>query len=613
MSSISFRLLEVDLTTGVWQGRTIPGDLLGDFLGGASLAARLLYRDLTTELDPLAPEAPLLFLTGPLTGTAGPSVGRFVICGKSPATGLWAESNAGGFFGPELRFAGWDGLLIRGRSPGPAYLWISEELVEIRPADHLWGKADTYATQAQLRAELGDPLVRVACIGAGGEARIPFALVLCDHGRVAGRTGMGALMGSKNLKAVAVRGRSPLPLADPSRFHELRSRANRDLRDDTVTLSLRAAGSASAGDYFDYLGSMPKRYFTRGDLPGASIVSGANVADTILAGVSTCHGCVIACGRKVRLEDGPTRKGPEYETMVGFGPNLEILDLGAITRLGELCDRYGLDSISMSNVIGLAFLLKQEGRLPPQEVDGLNLEWGNSRAVEELIHRTASRQGIGGWLAEGARSLGRRLGVPEMAAEVKGLEVAYHDPRGVDGMALVYATSPRGACHNQSDYFMVEIGQTIEDVGVTLFERQAGAVKAANVARHQDWRTLGNSLVLCQFANVPPPTVVALTNAAVGTDYGLDGLLEAGERGWQMKRLVNLRLGLRPGDDCLPGLLRRPLPDGGAAGYDVPFDEMLHAYYAVREWDEETGRPSDGMLERLGLADEVNLESPAAA
>jgi aldehyde:ferredoxin oxidoreductase len=612
MPAISFRLLEVDLTTGRWEGLTIPAGLVTEFLGGASLAARLLYRELTPALDPLAPEAPLLFLTGPLTGTAGPSVGRFVICGKSPATGFWAESNAGGFFGPELRQAGWDGLLIRGRCASPAYLWITEDQVALRPADHLWGKADTYETQERLRAELADGGVRVACIGAGGEALIPFALVLCDHGRVAGRTGMGAVMGSKNLKAVAVRGRRPIPLAEPSRFHEARSLANRELRDDTVTLSLRSAGSASAGDYFDYLGSMPKRYFTRGDLPGASVVSGSNVADTILAGVSTCHGCVIACGRKVRLDDGVVRKGPEYETMVGFGPNLEILDLSAITRLGELCDRYGLDSISMSNVIGLAFLLQQEGRLSVRETDGLDLEWGNPRPLEALIHRTVQRRGLGQWLAEGARAMARRFDVPEMAAEVKGLEVAYHDPRGVDGMALVYATSPRGACHNQSDYFMVEIGQTIEDVGVTLHERHGGAVKAPNVARHQDWRTVGNSLVLCQFANVPPPMVVTLVNTAIGADYDVLSLLAAGERGWQLKRLVNLRLGLQPADDRMPGLLRRPLPDGGAAGYDVPFEEMLRAYYDVREWDHETGRPSRAMLRRLGLEDEARLSLPAA-
>jgi aldehyde:ferredoxin oxidoreductase len=612
MNPIAFRLLEVDLGTGSWQGRAIAAPLVHDFLGGASLAARLLYRELSQSLDPLSPAAPLLFMTGPLTGTAGPSVGRFVICAKSPATGLWAESNAGGFFGPELRTAGWDGLLLRGRAPEPVYLLIREEAVELRSAGNLWGKTDTYETQDRLRLELDDPLVRVACIGAGGEARIPFALVLCDHGRVAGRTGMGAVMGSKNLKAVAVRGRREIPLADRLRFQATRSLANRELRQDTLTLSLRATGSAGGADYFDYLGAMPKRYFTRGTLDGASVVSGAHVAETILSGVSTCHGCVIACGRKVRLDDQQTRKGPEYETMVGFGPNLEILDLAAITRLGELCDRYGIDTISMSNVIGLAFLLQQDGLLSPAACDGAVLTWGDSMAVEQLIHRTVSREGIGAWLAEGARALAARCGAPESAAQVKGLEMAYHDPRAVDGMAIVYATSPRGACHNQSDYFMVEIGQTVEEVGVSFFGRQDGPAKAANVARHQDWRTVGNALVLCQFANVPPTTVVELVNSAIGADYDIEGLLQAGDRGWQLKRMINVRLGLKPSDDRLPGLLRRTLPDGGAAGYAPPVEEMLRAYYTAREWDAETGWPSRDRLLRLGLSDAAVLEAPAA-
>ena len=603
MSRLEFRLLEVDLTQGVWSGRTIPAELIHDYLGGASLAARLLFPELVPTLDPLGQAAPLLFLAGPITGTAGPSVGRFVICGKSPATGMWAESNAGGFFGPEMRMSGWDGVLIRGAAAEPVYLWIREEGVEIRQAGHLWGKTDTYETQTRLKEELGDSLARVACIGLAGEKYIPFALVLCDHGRVAGRTGMGAVMGSKNLKAVAVRGRRGLPLAEPGRFQEVRSLANRVLRSDTVTLSLRTSGSASAGDYFDYLGSMPKRYFTRGTLAGATDISGSHVAETILTGVSTCHGCVIACGRRVQLQDGETRKGPEYETMVGFGPNLEIVDLAAITQLGELCDRYGLDSISMANIIGLAVFLGQEGHLSPAEADGLELQWGNPELVEELIHRTVRRQGLGAWLAEGSRALATRCGVPEAAAQVKGLEVAFHDPRGVDGMSLCYATSPRGACHNQSDYFMVEIGQSVEEVGVVLFGRQEGAVKAANVARHQDWRTVGNALVLCQFANVPPGTVLELTNLAIGAEYDLAGLMRAGERGWQLKRLINLRLGLRPEQDRLPEHLLQPLNDGGAAGYVPPIGEMLRAYYAARKWDSLTGWPSEAKLRELGLSE----------
>lgn len=601
MTVLSFRLLDVDLTLGTWHTRAISAEAVEAFLGGATLAARVLLPELIPSLDPLDSAAPLLVMTGPLTGTAGPSVGRFVVAGRSPATGLWGESNVGGFFGPELRASGWDAVMIRGRAATPVYLILRDEGVEVRSASHLWGQADTYETQARLRDELGDAHARVLCIGEAGERLLPFALVMCDHGRVGGRTGMGALMGSKNLKALVARGSEPIPLSDPARFARLRSEANRTLRGENTSRSLRDFGTASAADYFDYLGAMPKRYFTKGILKGSDALTGATVAETILSGVSTCHGCVIACGRKVRLADGAERKGPEYETMVGFGPNLGIIDLAAVTRLGEWCDRYGVDSISMSNVIGLAIHLAEIGCLTGPEANGLDLVWGNPSTAEALIHRTVRREGLGAWLAEGARSLAARCGVPDMAAEVKNLEVAYHDPRALDGMALVYATSPRGACHNQSDYFMVEIGQSIEEIGIDMLARQAGAEKAANVARHQDWRTLGNALVLCHLANVAPSTVVDLVNAAVGTDFDLRGLLQSGERGWTLKRMVNLRLGLQPGEDRLPGHLLRPLPDGGATDYVPPIEPMLDAYYQVRGWDRRTGWPNAEKLREVGL------------
>jgi aldehyde:ferredoxin oxidoreductase len=595
------RILTVDLTQGEFGSRSVSPDDCRDYIGGASLAARMLYSELGPGLDPLDPSAPLVFLTGPLTGSSGPAVGRFVVCALSPATRRWGESNAGGFFGPELRAAGWDGLWITGRANAPVYLWISETGVELRSAVHLWGQFDTYQTQARVRRETGEPLTRVASIGLAGENVLPFAAILCDHGRLAGRTGMGAVMGSKNLKAVAVRGRAPIPLADPARFGAGRRRTNVALASDTVTRALRAGGSASAAEYFDYLGIMPKRYFTRGQSPTALVASGANMADTILTGVSTCHACVIACGRRVRLADGEERKGPEYETLVGFGPNLEIGDVSAIVRLGEMCDRYGLDTISMSNTLGLAYFLFQEGRLTLQDTAGLKLEWGDAAVAETLVLHTVHRQGLGAHLAEGARALAARFGLPEAAAQVNGLEMAYYDPRGATGMALVFATSPRGACHNQSDYHMVEIGQVQEELGIGVMARQGGAEKAGNVAIHQDWRTVGNALVLCHFGNVAPGDVAGLLQDATGFEYTPESLLRLGERAWTVKRAINCRLGLTPADERLPGHFLRPLQEGPSAGFVPAFDDMLAAYYDVRGWDRETGRPLPDRLRSLGL------------
>ncbi|MDH5507472.1 MAG: aldehyde ferredoxin oxidoreductase family protein [Anaerolineae bacterium] len=593
-------VLTIDLSTGAVGEFVIPVEWERHFLGGASLAARMLYDHLTPELDPLSPEAPLLFLNGPLSGTSGPVTGRFVVCALSPATGLWGESNCGGFWAPELRKAGYDGVWITGRSDQPVYIWIHDGEVALRSAKDHWG-LDTYTTQEKIAAELNAGKPSIACIGPAGEAQIPMALILCDHGRVAGRTGMGAVMGAKNLKAVAVKGTQPIPLHDPQTYTAIRSAANRALRQDTLSQSVREMGSAAASDYFDYLGSMPKRGFTRGLMEGVEVISGATIAETILVGITACHACVIACGRVVALEDGKKRKGPEYETLVGFGPILWLLDAAVATRMGELCDRYGMDAISASNTISFAITLFELGIITLADTGGLALAWGDAAVVEELVHLMGKNQGFGSQLAQGARALGRRYGSEERAVQVNGLEVANHDPRGLSGMALVYATSPRGACHNQSDYFMVEIGSADDALGMQYFSRQEGAAKAANVAIHQDWRTIFNALVVCFFGNVPPQTIVDLINPACGLDWTIQDMLLAGERAWNLKRAINNRLGLTRANDKLPQPLLEPLPDGGAAGFVVDFDAMLDAYYTARSWDPQSGYPTRDKLISLDL------------
>ena len=595
-------ILKVNLSTGMFEDYQIPDQWQRDYLGAASLAARILYEELSSDLDPFSANAPLLILTGPLTGTFGPAVGRFVVTGKSPATGLWAESNVGGFWGVELRKCGYDGIWITGKSDSPVYLWLNDGKPEIRTADHLWGQ-DTYQIQESIKAETNLRSAKIFGIGIAGENKIPFAGIFCDHGRAAGRTGMGAVMGAKNLKAIAVHGSKDIPLASPRTFKELRLAANNALKDDSMTEVMRNLGSAGAADYFDYLGDMPKKYFSAGVLEGADQISGASVAETILVGKKACHGCVIACGRVVELEDGEKRKGPEYETLVGFGPNLGITDAIFCTQMGELCDRYGLDSISASGTLGLAFRLFELGQISEEDTGGLALGWGNAKAAEILLHQMAKREGFGELLAKGSLALARHFGAKEQAVQVNGLELGYHDPRGASGMALVYATSPRGACHNQSDYFLADIGQVDDSLGLEFFDRHAGAEKAANVALHQDWRTVGNALVLCHFANVSPQTVLDLVNAACGLDWTLGELMRSGERAWNLKRTINIRLGLVAANDRLPEPILESLPDGGAKGYKVPFDEMLSAYYAARGWDAKSGKPTSEKLESLGLSD----------
>jgi aldehyde:ferredoxin oxidoreductase len=595
-------ILKIDLATGKTEEYRIPEKWEKDFLGGASLAARILYSSLTRELDPLSTEAPLLFMTGPMTGTTGPTTGRFVVCGKGPATGLWAESNMGGFWGPELRAAGYDGLWVTGKAKGPVYLWLNGGRLEVRNATHLWGQ-DTYITQDRVREEIGEKSARICVIGPAGERQVLFASIMCDHGRMAGRTGMGAVMGAKNLKAVAVRGTNPIPMFDLAKYAPLRSEANRTLKQDMEATVLRELGTASAANYSEYMGSMPVKYYTHGSFENVDNVSGAKMTETILVGRSACQGCVIACGRVVKIGEEAKRKGPEYETIVGFGPNLLNDDLESIVRLGELCDHYGMDTISCANTIGLAFHLFEKGIVTEKDTGGIVLNWGNVDTIKQLVDLISCRAGIGDILAQGSRRFGARFNAEEEAVQVNGLEVAYHDPRGVSGMALSYATSPRGACHNQSDYFFVDWGHTNDSLGITYFDRHAQGEKAANVARHQDWRTVYNSIVMCIFANVEPEMQVKLINAACGFEWTVEDMLRCGERGWNLKRAINNRMGLTRANDKLPKALLEPFSDGGSAGFTPDLSGMLSAYYEARGWDTGTGKPTREKLSALGLED----------
>ena len=557
---------------------------------------------MTQNLVPLSGDAPLLFITGPLTGTYGPAVGRFVVCAKSPATHLWGESNCGGFWGPELRKAGYDGLWIMGKSEKPCFLNITDNNVEIKSAEKIWGK-DTYYSQLAVKAEIYENNPKIAVIGPAGEAMIPFAVIMTDHGRMAGRTGMGAVMRSKNLKAISIKGHGKIPIVDEEEYARIRIKTNQELKADSFTRIFHELGSAEGADYFDYLADMPKKYFQNGEYNNAYNISGSNITETILSGTSACHACVIACGRIVKLNDGENRKGPEYETLVGFGPNLLYDNPSVITQFGEMCDRFGMDTISTSNTIGLAINLFQKGIISTNNTNGLTLEWEKLEIIEKLIIETANRNGIGEWIAKGSRDLARHFGCEEEAVQVNGLEVPYHDPRGSSGMALVYATSPRGACHNQSDYFLVEIGQIINSLGMEQYPCQGGAEKARNVSIHQNWRTITNSLGMCLFANVPPESILELVNSACGLDWSIEKLLLAGERGWNIKRVININLGLNRTNDKLPKGLLQPYSDHPIAADEfVPdFTEMLDNYYEERGWDKITGYPTREKLVSLGL------------
>lgn len=594
-------ILKINLTTGEMGKFVIPIEWQKEYLGGASLAARILYDELTKELDPLSPNAPILFLNGPLTGTFGPSTGRFVVCGKSPTTNIWAESNCGGFWGPELRKVGYSGIHITGKAERPVYLLVEDGKLIFGDASELWG-LDTYQIQDELKKKLQNDKLKIASIGIAGENLIPSANIMVDHGRAAGRTGLGAVMGAKNLKCIAVHGTGNIVIPNKEEYLLIRKKAAKHLTEDSLTQVFNEMGTAGASDYFDYLGSMPKKYFSKGELADVDKISGATISDTILVGKKSCHGCVIECGREVKLTSkNEPQKGAEYETLVGFGPNLMLTDPEFSTEMGDLCDRYGMDVITVSGTIGYAMKLFEEGRITLEETSGLKLEWGDKKVIKQLVDMIATLSGFGKILAKGTLALEKKYGESGSAVQVNGLELGYHDPRAVSGMALSYATSPRGACHNQSDYFLVDVGQVEEELGMQFLDRQAGAEKAKNVVIHQNWRTLHNSMVMCMFANIGPLMTLELINSALDLDWDMEDMLRCGERGWNIKRLLNKKLGLKKDNDKLPKVLLESLEDGGAQGYVIPLEEMLKAYYLERSWDEFSGMPSGDKKQELNL------------
>jgi aldehyde:ferredoxin oxidoreductase len=421
---------------------------------------------------------------------------------------------------------------------------------------------------------------------------------------------MGAVMGSKNLKAVAVRGSKhhrthKLHLYDTARLRAAATNAQKFLADDMATEVLRAVGSSGSMDYYGLLGDVPTKYWTQGTFNYENI-SGNLMAETILAGRNTCHACMVACGRKVERAgeyEIPHGEGPEFETMAGFGPLILSDDLNLAVYIGSQCDALGLDSISASSTIAFAYYLRSLDLLPREVVGETDLVWGDAHTALRLVQEIARREGFGAVLAEGSRALGAQYGVEGLAVQISNMELAMHDPRAAMGMAITYATSPIGGSHNQSDYFFVETsGRPIEELGIETMDRFASAGKALSIARHQNWRTVNNASVTCYFPNPPVEEVCAMLSAATGYDITTDNVLTFGERIWNLKRLLNLKLGYKARRaEQLPELILRPLSEGGTEGNVPDFELMLREYYQVRDWDWDTGKPSRAKLEALGL------------
>ena len=602
------KLLIVDLTSGQLRDEPLNMAYARQFIGNGGLAARYLYDMVDAATDPLGPDNPLIMMTGPLTGTRTPSSGRHAFAARSPLTGLLGEANTGGFTGPELRRAGYDGIIFTGQSPAPVYLWLKEgQPPELRDARHLWG-LDTYAAQSRIAEELCEPRARVACIGPAGEAMVRYAAILNTDARAAARTGLGAVMGSKRLKAIALRGKGEVPLSDRERFNQAARRALIHTQQDFATQVIKETGTSGAMSFFDMVGSVPARYWTQGAFEGVAELNGGVIAETIATGHTGCWGCAVQCGFEVEVADGlypvPQTDGPEYETLCALGSQLLIGDLGAVCYFDLLCDSLGLDTISTGGAIGFAFWLFDHGHITTDDTDGLTLTWGDPAPVVALIRKLAARDGFGAILAEGSLAMERRYGVPGMAVQVNGLDPGMHDPRALSGMALVYLTSPRGACHNKSDFYLVEAGHSFPEFGIESNDYRQEAGKALLVARHQNYRTLVDASGCCLFINVPLQELAELFSAAWGEAVSLNELYTAGERIFNLKRALNLKLGLNPRQsEVFPRLWTQPLGEGSSAGFVPDWEGMLREYYEYRQWDWDTGRPCSAKLVGLGLED----------
>ena len=601
------RLLKVDLTKREITDESLDENIAKDFLGAAGYSCRYLYDKLEKDLDPLSPGNILMFMTGLFCGSTLATSGRFVVCSKSPYTGIWGESNCGGFLGPEIRKAGYDGIVISGASETPVYIEITENGIEIKDASDLWGKK-IFETTEILKERLGN-LTRIACIGPAGEKLVKYAIIASEE-KAAGRTGMGAVMGSKKLKAITVRGKkTSYEASDPEGFKEAVKTANEAVQSAFLSLMLGNLGTGGGLDMYNVQGELPIKYWTQAEWDDSFNISGATASEKIFTKSYPCFACPIGCAKKAEVKEGEYKtdgevEGPEYETLAGFGSMLLNSNLESIVHANYLCNDYGIDTISGSSTIAFIYYLFNEGKIKSDDIDGLIPKWGDPKPMLKMLEKISQREGIGDLLAEGSDAIGQKYNISnEEIATVYGLEVPYHDLRSCFGMAVCYGlSSPRGPCHNSCDMYNILLGIPVQDLGIKMIDKYKDDEEMAIAsAIGQNYRALSNSLILCVFANPEPSVLVDLIKTSLGIDCDLEKLKIQAERIYMIKRLFNLKMGITPEDDRLPKILLEPKDAGESAGKSPNFQQLKEAYYKYREFDTKTGYPSQEKLKSLGL------------
>ena len=615
------KILRVNLTEGSIEEETPAEIVYRMYMGGSALSLYYLLREQKPGVEPLGPETKLIFMSNVVSGVPLPGLSRYTVAARSPLTGALGEAEAGGFFGPELKMAGFDGVIVEGRSRTPVYLWVKDGKAEIRDAAKLWGK-ETGEVERLIREELVDRRVRIVQCGPAGEKKVRYACVVNELKHVNGRTGMGAVMGSKNLRAIAARGTQRLAIADSEKVREIGKKVVELNRQAPLYQNFKKFGTSFMVMPLQAMGILPTRNFQAGQFEGAEAISGETMSDTILEKSEGCYACGIQCKRAVKVTGkyaaSPEYGGPEYETLASLGSFCGIGNLAAIAQGNEMCNRWGLDTISTGVCIAFAMECTERGILTQKDTDGIDLRFGNEDGMLEMIRKIAFREGFGNILADGVQQAAQKIGKGSegYAMHIKGQEIPMHDPRGKHGLTLAYATSPTGADHIRAPHdtsFTTDTPMLKAVNSIAVMEptsaMELGPQKIRQFAHTQQIWSFFNSLGVCNFVAPPYTTLpfslfAEVVQAVTGWNTSLYELMELGERTITMARMFNIREGLSSKDDYLPDRFFKSLEEGTPREKRVAREDFANAlkfYYQAMGWDAQTGVPTEGRLIFLGL------------
>ncbi|SHH28199.1 aldehyde ferredoxin oxidoreductase family protein [Clostridium grantii] len=598
------KVLRINLTDRTIKRESLDLNMAKKFIGSRGIGVKTMLDEVDPMIDALSEENKIIIATGPLTAAPVPTSGRYMVITKSPLTGTIAISNSGGKWGAEFKNTGYDMLILEGKSEKPVYISIEDDKIELKDATHVWGKVVT-ETESLLKAE-NNPKSKVLSIGPAGEKLSLIAAIMNDHDRAAGRGGVGAVMGSKNLKAIVVKGSGKVKIKDAELVKKISTEKTTILRNDPVAGGgLPSYGTAVLVNIINENGVHPVKNFQESYTDKADLISGESLAEQMLIKNTACYRCPIACARYVKLDDGTECGGPEYETLWSFGSDCDIYDLNAINRANMLCNEYGLDTISAGATIAAAMELKQRGIIKDQDIsaDGVSLDWGDSKAIVEWTKKMALREGFGDKLADGSYRLCESYGATEYSMTVKKQEIPAYDPRGIQGHGITYAVNNRGGCHIKGYMINPEILGYPEKL-----DRLALEGKPAYAKVFHDLTAVIDAMGLCIFTTfgLGGQDYVDMFNSVVGEEvYNVETLLEAGDRIWNLEKIFNLRAGIDSSQDTLPKrLLKDVIVDGPSKGHVHRLDVLLPEYYEVRGWSKE-GIPTKETLTKLGLEEYI--------